>query len=300
LKTFLTPIESTVPFTPDPPVICFWKWIEWKDHDVPKNRNLESVYAKIELFFSPTPHIATLCTCRVHLSLPLAAYPMEKTPRTAKKYPSLLHLASNCAGVPLRPPRLGRRRAPPTFPPSPTRPSSLPSLAGARCRRGPPAPALRGCVIPSAPVVRRHGAPPAATEVHAGTSCCGLIDMVGEGEGEAHRGGSSRRMGAPPSAAALYGRAPLCVLSMGGNGEAEGSGQCWVATTASLVPPEPFLPNSRLANRRLPTSSHHPAGGVSPPLSAIFHASRPTVSSMPRPAIYAPHVTPCCNVSASL
>jgi hypothetical protein len=54
LKTFLTQFKSTVPLTPDPPVICFWKWIGWKDYEVPKKRNLESVSDKNELFFSPT------------------------------------------------------------------------------------------------------------------------------------------------------------------------------------------------------------------------------------------------------
>jgi hypothetical protein len=59
LKTFLTQIASTVPLTADPLVICFWEWIGWKDHEAPKNRNLRSVSAKIELFFSPTPCIPT-------------------------------------------------------------------------------------------------------------------------------------------------------------------------------------------------------------------------------------------------
>jgi hypothetical protein len=59
LKTFLTKIASTVALTADPPVICFWEWIWCKYCDVPKNRNLGSVSAKIELFFSPTPCIPT-------------------------------------------------------------------------------------------------------------------------------------------------------------------------------------------------------------------------------------------------
>jgi hypothetical protein len=44
---------------PDPPVVCFWKWIGWKDYEVPKNRNLESVSTKNVMFFSPTPRIPT-------------------------------------------------------------------------------------------------------------------------------------------------------------------------------------------------------------------------------------------------
>jgi hypothetical protein len=38
----------------DPPVICFWKWIGWKNYKRTKNRNLESVSTENELFFSPT------------------------------------------------------------------------------------------------------------------------------------------------------------------------------------------------------------------------------------------------------
>jgi hypothetical protein len=32
LKIILTQIGSTVPLTPDPPVIYFYKWIGWKDY----------------------------------------------------------------------------------------------------------------------------------------------------------------------------------------------------------------------------------------------------------------------------
>jgi hypothetical protein len=78
LKTFLTQTGSTLPLTSDPPVICFWKWIGWKDYEVPKNRNLESVSVKSELFFSPTRCIPTLCT---HLG------PLFPSPR-GKKIPS--------------------------------------------------------------------------------------------------------------------------------------------------------------------------------------------------------------------
>jgi hypothetical protein len=53
LKTFLTQIGLTLLLTSDPPVICFCKWIGWKDYEVPKNRNLESVSAKNVIFFSP-------------------------------------------------------------------------------------------------------------------------------------------------------------------------------------------------------------------------------------------------------
>jgi hypothetical protein len=57
LKTFLTQIRPTLPLILDLPVMCFWKWIGWKDYDVPKNRNLGSVSAKNEYFFSPVSPI---------------------------------------------------------------------------------------------------------------------------------------------------------------------------------------------------------------------------------------------------
>jgi hypothetical protein len=63
LKIFLTQIGPTVPLTSDPPVICFWEWIGWKDYEVPKKRNLESVSAKKRRFFSPTPSIPACGTC---------------------------------------------------------------------------------------------------------------------------------------------------------------------------------------------------------------------------------------------
>jgi hypothetical protein len=78
LKTFLTQIGSTLPLTSDPPVICFWKWIGWKDYEVPKNHNLESVSVKNELFFSPTRCTPTLCT---HLG------PLFPSPRGKKFLP---------------------------------------------------------------------------------------------------------------------------------------------------------------------------------------------------------------------
>jgi hypothetical protein len=82
LKTFLTQIRPTLPLTPDPPVICFWKWIRWNDYEVPKNRNLENASAKNEIFFSPTRHIPTLCTRRAKFPFPVAAH--SPTPRKKK------------------------------------------------------------------------------------------------------------------------------------------------------------------------------------------------------------------------
>jgi hypothetical protein len=62
LKTFLTQIGPALPLTSDQPVISFWKWIGWKNYEVPKNRNLESVSAKNKLFFSPTCTLPAGCT----------------------------------------------------------------------------------------------------------------------------------------------------------------------------------------------------------------------------------------------
>jgi hypothetical protein len=62
LKTFLTQIGPALPLTPDPSVICFLKWIGWKDYEVPKNRNLKCVSTKIIMFLSPKGCLPTCCT----------------------------------------------------------------------------------------------------------------------------------------------------------------------------------------------------------------------------------------------
>jgi hypothetical protein len=99
LKIFLTKFGATLPLTLDPPVICFWKWIRWKDYGVPKNRNLEIVSAKNELFFSPTSCIPTLRT-RVG---PTPAYP-ESPSLTPLRDPRVAaHPPAPC-GAPRAPP----------------------------------------------------------------------------------------------------------------------------------------------------------------------------------------------------
>jgi hypothetical protein len=45
----------------DEPTFC--KWIWWKDYEVPKNRNLESVSAKNEFFSHLTYLYSPTCTC---------------------------------------------------------------------------------------------------------------------------------------------------------------------------------------------------------------------------------------------
>jgi hypothetical protein len=80
LKTFLTQIGFVLPLTPDPPVICFWKWIRWKDYEVPKNRNLESVSAKKIILFSPGPTLPTsVPTFSVRSCRTTSPYPIHVT-----------------------------------------------------------------------------------------------------------------------------------------------------------------------------------------------------------------------------
>jgi hypothetical protein len=62
LKIFLTQIRFVLPLTPIPPVICFWKWIRWKDYEVPKNRNFESVSAKKSNSFLTRTNSTHFCT----------------------------------------------------------------------------------------------------------------------------------------------------------------------------------------------------------------------------------------------
>jgi hypothetical protein len=55
LKIFLTQIGPTVPLTSDPPVICFWEWIGWKDYEVPKNAIWRAFLPKRDDFSHPPP-----------------------------------------------------------------------------------------------------------------------------------------------------------------------------------------------------------------------------------------------------
>jgi hypothetical protein len=95
LKIFFTQFGLTLPLTLDPPVIFFMKWIRCKDYKVPKNRNLESVYAKKGYFFSPSPAIHA---CGIRWAHP-------SRPRSVKNSPSPLsrppqrgdHLCSNAS-----------------------------------------------------------------------------------------------------------------------------------------------------------------------------------------------------------
>jgi hypothetical protein len=86
LKTFLTQTTPVVPLTPDPPIMCFWKWIGWKDYEVPKNRNLESVSAKKLIFLSPSAILPAVCTRWAH---PRLASQRKKipSPSPARKPP---------------------------------------------------------------------------------------------------------------------------------------------------------------------------------------------------------------------
>jgi hypothetical protein len=67
-----------LPLTPDPPVLCFWKWIGWKDYKV-KNRYLVSVSVKNIMFLLPT------------VALPTHLVPTSAHPRIASLKKSFLY-----------------------------------------------------------------------------------------------------------------------------------------------------------------------------------------------------------------
>jgi hypothetical protein len=71
LKNFLIQMGSTLPLTKDPPVIWFWKWIGWKDYEVPNNHNLESVSAKTNYFCHPHPPYPPIVPAETDFFLPL-------------------------------------------------------------------------------------------------------------------------------------------------------------------------------------------------------------------------------------
>jgi hypothetical protein len=56
-KTFLFQIGTALPLMTDPPVICFWKWIGWKDYEVPKKSQFRERFCQNDLLFSPTAGI---------------------------------------------------------------------------------------------------------------------------------------------------------------------------------------------------------------------------------------------------
>jgi hypothetical protein len=97
LKTFFTQIRPALPLTPDPPVICFCKWIRWKDYEIPKNRILDSVSAKKLILFSPTP------------TLPACVYPPGPQ-YSENKIASLSLFPFPCSPVPGRAPARRRTR----------------------------------------------------------------------------------------------------------------------------------------------------------------------------------------------
>jgi hypothetical protein len=53
LKTFVTQIQPALPLTPDPPVICYWKCIRWKDYEVLKITIWRALLPKKRIVFSP-------------------------------------------------------------------------------------------------------------------------------------------------------------------------------------------------------------------------------------------------------
>jgi hypothetical protein len=84
LKIFLTQIGPVFPLTSDPPVICFWKWIGWKDGEWPKNRNLESVSAKKRNFFSHPTRAYRPC-------VPTLGPPARHPPTSSQRWATPAH-----------------------------------------------------------------------------------------------------------------------------------------------------------------------------------------------------------------
>jgi hypothetical protein len=60
LKTFLTQIGSTVPLTPDPPVICFWKWIHGERTMEYQKIAIWRAFLQKRIFSHPTAHTRLL------------------------------------------------------------------------------------------------------------------------------------------------------------------------------------------------------------------------------------------------
>jgi hypothetical protein len=108
LKTFLTQFRSALPLTSDPPVICFWKWIGWKDYKVPKKVQFRERFCQKTEKNSPRPFLPAL----VYLLSP--------------RFPVLRHTN-------YYPPSAVAERGPcgprhPPLPPSPLSPHRLPDL----------------------------------------------------------------------------------------------------------------------------------------------------------------------------
>jgi hypothetical protein len=60
LKTFLTQIRSVLLLTPDSPIICFWRWIGWKDYGVKKSQFGECFRQKRIVFLTTPAHTRAL------------------------------------------------------------------------------------------------------------------------------------------------------------------------------------------------------------------------------------------------
>jgi hypothetical protein len=108
--------------TPTHPSYVFLKWIGWKDYEVQKIAIWKAFLPKTKKISHPwlvyPPLVPTGPTV---IAL---ADRTKKYSRLRPPTPSLV--APPVIGVPLLPPCLCHRRAPPAFPPSPARPSSLP------------------------------------------------------------------------------------------------------------------------------------------------------------------------------
>jgi hypothetical protein len=156
LKTFLTQIGSTIPLTPDPPVICFWKWIHGERTMEYQKIAIWRAFLQKRIFFSPHrtyPPARTsgpTCTARPHPHGPAsAAHPPALRPASAATQPHrwLPHVspANDTATTPLP--------TPPTAPLPPSnksspgphlRPRSRPHLRRPPLRRPPSPPSQVG------------------------------------------------------------------------------------------------------------------------------------------------------------
>jgi hypothetical protein len=87
LETFLTQIGPALPLTSDPPVICFWKWIGWKDYEVPKIVIWRVFLPKKLILFSPTCVPTYSPIPSRHQPAHTPGPPMQRDPRTIQEGP---------------------------------------------------------------------------------------------------------------------------------------------------------------------------------------------------------------------
>jgi hypothetical protein len=87
IETFLTQTGPTLPLTPDPPVICIWKWKGWKDYEVKKMQFGERLCQKRNFFFTRRSHTRPLYPPGPP-TFTLPAYPTGPPARHARRPPA--------------------------------------------------------------------------------------------------------------------------------------------------------------------------------------------------------------------